>query len=341
VTPAEALIRERAAREGPLSFAEVMRLALYHPSLGYYSRLRGFGAQGDFITSPEVSPVFGELLGRQAENVSRFLGEPRPFRILELGGGSGALAHALLRQLPHAVYAIDELSPSLRATQQDRLRQLPVRWDGDHEPHMVIANEVLDAQPVHRLTVRDGQLRELRVSADLHWVEADAPAPAHEYFARLKLLPPEGAIVEVNLQLDGWVKQLAARLKRGMALILDYGYAAEGLFSRPQGTLLTYYKHTLGSDPLQRLGEQDISVHVDFTTLATAAHQAGLQVLGVISQASLLRNLGLLELHAADRRAAAALIDPNGLGRIGVLFLGRGLDGYVPLGVRSKEALRV
>jgi SAM-dependent MidA family methyltransferase len=126
--------------------------------------------------------------------------------------------------------------------------------------------------------------------------------------------------------------------ERSLALILDYGYPAENLFSRRQGTLLTYYRHTLGSDPLQRLGEQDISVHVDFTTLATAAHRAGLQVIGVTSQATLLRNLGLFELQG-DRRAVWPLVDPNGLGRIGVLFLGSGLDGYRPLGLKRQQAL--
>jgi SAM-dependent MidA family methyltransferase len=341
LTPLETLIRERAARAGSLSLAEVMRLALYHPSLGYYSRLRGFGAEGDFTTSPEVSPVFGQLLARQACDVWQFLGEPKPFRVLELGAGSGALAFELLRHLPFAHYAIEELSPSLRQVQQDRLLGLPATWDSREQPHLVIANEVLDAQPVHRLTVRGGILRELRVGRNFEWVETEAPAEAHAYFKRLGLLPPEGTVTEVNLGLGEWVKQLAARLGRGMALILDYGYTAETLFSRPMGTLLTYYRHTLGSDPLVRLGEQDISVHVDFTTLATAAHQAGLQVLGVISQATFLRNLGPIDGPGADHREVWPLIDPRGLGRIGVLFLGCGLDDYVPLGVRSPGALTV
>jgi SAM-dependent MidA family methyltransferase len=217
--------------------------------------------------------------------------------------------------------------------QQARLAGLPVTWDELEAPHLVIANEVLDALPVHMVTVRDGILRERLVGEDLEWVEAPAQPELHAYFARLGLLPPEGAITEVNLGLEPWVRRLAGRLTRGLALILDYGYPSEAFFARPQGTLLTYYQHTMGSDPLVRLGLQDISVNVDFTTLASAANAAGLQVIGVTSQRALLRNLGIGSL-------APALTDPKGLGRVGVLFLGRGLaDDYVPIGL-TQEARR-
>jgi SAM-dependent MidA family methyltransferase len=328
LTPVERLLRERIAREGPLSFREVMDTALYHPELGYYSNLRGFGADGDFITSPELHPVFGQLLSRQAIDLWEHLGRPRPYRVLEIGAGSGALAQVLLANLPEAIYDIEEPSPALRNVQRARLAGLPVTWDGLEAPHMVIANEVLDALPVHLVTVRDGRLRERLVDADLHWVEADAPPTVHAYFDRLGLRPPEGAITEVNLGLEPWVRSLAQRLTCGLALILDYGYPAEAFFARPQGTLLTYYRHTLGSDPLQRLGLQDISVNVDFTTLASAADAAGLQVIGITSQRALLRNLGIGPL-------APALVDPSGLGRIGALFLGCGLGDYVPIGLKA------
>jgi SAM-dependent MidA family methyltransferase len=329
LTPVEQLVRERIAREGPLSFCAVMDTALYHPRLGYYSNLRGFGAAGDFITSPEVHPIFGQLLSRQAIDVWEHLGRPRPFRVLEIGAGSGSLARALLTNVPEVSYGIDELSPALRRVQQARLAGLRVTWDEFESPHLVIANEVLDALPVHLVTVRDGVLRERLVGADLQWVETDARPELHAYFARLGLLPPEGAVTEVNLGLEPWVRRLAGRLTRGLALILDYGYPAEAFFARPQGTLLTYYQHTIGSDPLVRLGLQDISVNVDFTTLASAANAAGLKVIGITSQRALLRNLGIGSL-------APALVDPAGLGRIGALFLGRGLDeDYVPAGLKQ------
>jgi SAM-dependent MidA family methyltransferase len=336
---------QRIAQHGPLSFAEVMQAALYHPRFGYYTRLRGFGAEGDFLTSPELHPLFGFLLARQVEDVWQALGRPEPLRILEIGGGSGALARALLDSVTRDVtcdvtYVIDERSPTLRLRQQARLAKCPVTWARvTHTFHLVLANEVLDAQPVHRLTVRNGRLRELRVTRDLGWVEAEPPPEAEEYFQRLGLLPPEGGVAEVNLGLAGWVQQTAARLAdQALLLVLDYGYPAETLFARPQGTLLTYYRHTLGSDPLVRLGQQDLSAHVDFTTLATAAHHQGLEVLGVTSQRTLLKNLGIEPLlrklrSPEDRHAAEQLIDPHGLGRIGALFLASNLAGYAPVGV--------
>jgi SAM-dependent MidA family methyltransferase len=344
-------LRARIAQQGPLSFAEVMAAALYHPRYGYYTRLRGFGAEGDFVTSPELHPLFGVVLARQVEDLWQALGRPEPLRVLEIGGGSGALAEALLQNVGFEVaYAIDERSPSLRARQQARLarlQQCPVTWGRvTRNFHLVLANEVLDAQPVHRLTVRHGRLRELRVDRDWRWVEADAPPEAEAYFQRLGFLPPEGGVAEVNLRLDDWVRDTAARLAdQALLLVLDYGYPAEALFSRPQGTLLTYYRHTMGSDPLVRLGRQDISVHVDFTSLATAAHRAGLDVLGVTSQRTLLRNLGIEPLlhrlrSPEDRQAVELLLDPGGLGRIGALFLARGLagHGYQPVGLVGGRA---
>jgi SAM-dependent MidA family methyltransferase len=334
-------LRRRIAESGPLSFAEVMAAALYHPRFGYYTRLRGFGAEGDFVTSPELHPAFGFLLARQVEDVWRALGDPEPLRILEIGGGSGALAESLLHAVRLPVsYTIDETSPSLRSRQQQRLAGLPVEWTPSGQRfHLVLANEVLDAQPVVRVTVRDGHLRELRVGPDFTWVATEPTPEVHAYFERLGFLPPEGGIADVNVHLDEWVQQTATHLaERSLLLVLDYGYPAESLFARKQGTLLTYYRHTMGSDPLVRLGQQDLSAHVDFTTLARAAHRSGLDVLGVTSQRTLLRTLGvealLRELRSPqDRHAVEQLLDASGLGRIGALFAARGLEGYAPVGL--------
>src|SRR5438132_4825749 len=175
-----------------------MQAALYHPEYGYYTNLRGFAATGDFITSPERHPAFGWLLGRQALDTWEALGRPRPFKILELGAGSGALAEPLVAFLrDHAVdtvYTIDERSPSLREVQRRRLTDAAFRWEGVDEPaHFVIANEVADALPVHRVIVRQGRLRELHVGLDqggtFTWVETPTPRPELEtYFAELHYL---------------------------------------------------------------------------------------------------------------------------------------------------------
>ncbi len=352
MNPLHHLLQERIRLQGPMSFRDFMEAALYHPEYGYYSTLRGFGRAGDFITSPEIHPVFGALIGRQALDLWEALGQPAPFRILEVGAGAGALARALLDWASSdapalarvARYTIEERSPSLRRVQQQTLAAKGVAWNGSGEPpHFVLANELLDALPVYRVVVREGHLRELRVGLDARdrfvWVEAeDIPPAVAEHLDRLGVRPPEGGVGEINTGLVAWARDLAARLERGLALVLDYGDTAEALYARPQGTLLTYYRHTLGSDPLVRVGRQDISTHVDFTTLAAAAGHAGLEVLGLVRQHRLLRHLGLRQFAVllpgpADRRALAQLVDPRGLGRIGALFLGRRLGDYVPAGV--------
>jgi len=337
------VLRERIGREGLLSFGEVMQAALYHPDYGYYTNLRGFGASGDFITSPERHPAFGWLLGRQALDVREALGRPRPFKILELGAGSGALADPLVAFLQNhsidIVYSIDERSPSLRDVQQQRLTDPVFRWDGVDEPaHFILANEVADALPVHRVIVRGGRLCELLVGVDedrqaLTWVEATtAPPELEAYFAALHYLPPEGQIADVCLELGDFVNDLARRMaEKGVALVLDYAA------SPPRDSLLTYYRHTMGSDPLIRLGQQDISAHVDLRTLVRLAIGQGLRA-GATAQRGLLLNLGLEQVLArltgpTDRQALAQLADSNGLGgQIAAVFLLRGLPDYKPVG---------
>ena len=318
-----------------------MAAALYHPEFGYYTNLKGFGPDGDFITSPERHPAFGWLLGRQALDVWEALDRPNPFKILELGAGSGALAQPLVAFLrserASLVYTIDEASPSLRAVQQARLTDPAFRWDGaDEAAHFIIANEVADALPVHRGIVRYGRLHELRVGLDaqqkLTWDIADTESPELEaYFDALHYRPAEGEVVDVALGLADWLSSIARRLERGVALILDYAA------SPPRDTLLTYYRHTMGSDPLVRLGRQDISAHVDFRTLIRLAIANGLQA-GATAQRGLLLNLGFQQVLAqlpgpTDREALTHLADADGLGgKIAGVFLLRGLPGYRPVG---------
>jgi SAM-dependent MidA family methyltransferase len=345
-TPLEALLRERIARDGPLSFRDVMAAALYHPRFGYYTNLRGFGAPGDFITSPERHPAFGWLLGRQALEVWETLDRPQPFKILELGAGSGALAESLMlflrEHVPEIVYTLEEVSPSLRGVQQQRLSGPEFRWEsGEESAHFIVANEVADALPVHRAVARSGRLHELQVGIDeahrLSWVTAEAPhARIEAYFEAMHYTPHDGDVVDVCLELPGWVTGLARRLVRGVALVIDYAA------SPPRDSLLTYYRHALGSDPLIRLGEQDISAHVDLRTLVRLAVSEKLKV-GATAQRALLFNLGFGQLHArlthpTDRRALSQLVDPDGAGgQIAVVFALRGLPEYKPAGAVGRE----
>ena len=343
MNPLEEELRECIRRDGPLSFRDVMQAALYHPRYGYYTNLRGFGAEGDFITSPERHPAFGWLLGRQALDVWEALERPSPFRILELGAGSGALAAPLADFLrgQHVTftYSLDEVSPTLHEVQQSRLTGNEFRWDtAEDAANFIIANEVADALPVHRAMARGGHLYELLVSEDLTWVVADHPnRELDAYFAELHVAPQEGAVVDVCLELPVFVDSIARRLQRGMALVIDY------TASPPRDSLLTYYRHTLGSDPLIRLGEQDISAHVDLRTLVRLAIKAGLRA-GATAQRGLLLNLGFQEVQAqltgmTDRQALAHLVDADGAGgQIAAVFLLRGMPpDYKPAGAVGRD----
>jgi SAM-dependent MidA family methyltransferase len=344
VTPLEAELRERIRREGPLSFREVMQAALYDSRYGYYTNLRGFGAEGDFITSPERHPAFGWLLGRQALEVWEALERPRPFRILELGAGSGALAASLVEclraeaGLEDFVYSLDEVSPTLRAVQQARLTDPRFVWERSQEVHFIVANEVADALPVHRGILRDGRIHELLVDAELQWVVSDQPhAGLEAYFREVHFTPPDGSIVDVCLELNDWLQDLVSRLDKGMALVIDY------TASPPRDSLLTYYRHTLGSDPLVRLGEQDISARVDLRTLVRLGIAAGLRA-GAVAQRGLLYNLGFPQVQArlggmTDRQALAHLVDADAAGgQIVAVFLLRGMPpDYKPAGAVGRE----
>jgi SAM-dependent MidA family methyltransferase len=347
-TPLETELRQQIVEHGPVSFRAVMEAALYDPRYGYYTHLRGFGAAGDFVTSPERHPAFGWLLGRQALEVWEALERPRPFRILELGAGSGALAQPLLRLLQASgvdeiVYTLDEVSPSLREVQRQRLTDPAFRWEGTDEPaNFILANEVADALPVHRANLRDGHLHDMLVGVDgsgvLTWVVADQPhAGLDAYFQALHVPPNEGEVMDICLELEDWVRGIARRLERGMALVIDY------TASPPRDSLLTYYRHTLGSDPLVRLGEQDISARVDLRTLVRLGIAQGLKA-GAVAQRGLLYNLGFPQVQArltgmTDREALGHLVDMNAAGGqiVGVLLL-RGMpEGYKPGGAVGRE----
>jgi SAM-dependent MidA family methyltransferase len=214
---------------------------------------------------------------------------------------------------------------------------------------LVLANELVDALPVHLVTMRDGALQERYVVLDgdhLGWQD-DLPSTEAllAYFDRLGVWPGEGCIAEVNLAGVAWLEQTATSFERGALLLLDYGYPASELYSpdRRHGTLLTYRGHTLGSDPLRHVGAQDITAHVDFTSLARAGERGGLETVGLISQAALLRRLGLDDYlrqldrsalaagdHDANRRALLALVEPAGLGRVQALLQTRELPDFDP-----------
>lgn len=322
------IAREIEKAGSAISFARYMELALYAPGLGYYSAgSRKLGADGDFTTAPELSPLFARTLARQlaqlqAEGLKH---------IVELGAGSGALAAELLLEL-HALgcvpdtYFILEVSADLRQRQHalisERAPKLRayVRWM-DMLPHpydgVIIANEVLDATPAHVVTMQASEPREIFVRFDpseAQFLRQEVPATGTLLDAVRELnLPPDDYETEVNLATRALVASLAHTMKRGVMLLVDYGFPAREFYhpQRNRGTLMCHYRHHAHDDPFAVVGLQDITTHVDFSAVAQAAAQGGAELLGYTSQAQFLINCGLIDLLAAtpasDTRAYAPL----------------------------------
>ena len=295
---------------GPMPFSRYMDMALYQPGLGYYAAgLRKFGEQGDFVTAPELTPLFGMTVAEQVAPVLR----ETSGEVLEFGAGSGRLALDLLRALEKLDalperYCILELSAELRHRQQqiitDELPHLARRvvWlDTLPEPGfrgVMLANEVLDAMPVELFRTHANAVSELYVDrADGGFVFTEKPADT-ALAARvdaLNLAPDYRS--EINRRGEAWISELARIMGQGMILLLDYGFPQKEYYmpDRSEGTLMCHYRHRSHADALILPGLQDITAHVDFTAMAESALAAGLSVSGYTSQASFLLSLGLLD----------------------------------------------
>ena len=325
---AEAIARER----GWISFARYMELALHGPGGYYTGPAPKLGARGDFVTAPELGSLFGRTLARQV----------RPFaRILEIGAGSGALAEVLLKETG-CEYWILETSPSLRALQQQRLGAR-ARWL-DELPRgfrgALIANEVLDAMPVHAVAWRDAGVMERGVAllhGKLVWEEREATAGLRDAAQEIPVPAPYES--EIGLIGQAWMRSLGEVLEEGVALIIDYGFPREEYYhpQRSGGTLMCHHRHRAHDDVFARPGEEDLTAHVDFSALAGAARAAGLEVLGYATLAQFLVNCGITEvlaeanvenaLHYAPLAAEAQkLLSPAEMGELfKVLAVGRGV----------------
>ena len=329
------LKEEIAANEGWITFARYMELALYEPGLGYYAGgAQKFGREGDFVTAPELGSLFGRTLARQLED----LGYP----VLEFGAGSGALADTLLSQ--HAFdYRIVEISPQLQARQQARLGaraqwlgRLPERIRG-----VVIANEVIDAMPVHAVAWRPDGIMERGVALldhQLVWREKAARGELLEEAGKIQVEAPYES--EIALVAHAWMREVAERLDEGVIFIFDYGFPRREYYhpQRTTGTLMCHHRHRAHADVFANPGQEDITTHVDFTALAGAAADAGLEVLGYATQAQFLVNCGITDvlgeanvenaLHYAPLAAEAQrLLSPAEMGELfKVLAVGRGVQ---------------
>ncbi len=342
-----------AAAGGWLPFDRFMSLALYEPGLGYYARdNRQFGrlpsSGSDFVTAPELSPLFGRALAAQ---LAQALDATATHELWEFGAGSGALAAQLLEALGERLqgYHVVELSAALRQRQQQRLQswagrvhwhdQLPERLTG-----VAVGNEVLDAMPVQLLAF-DGR----------RWNERGVVAAAdHDGFAwadrATELRPPSersaflpGAVTEIHPQAEAFIRTLAERLERGALFFIDYGFPEQEYYhpQRHGGTLMCHRAHRADTDPLVEVGFKDITAHVNFSAIALAGQDAGLQVLGYTSQARFLLNCGLLPLLAAadvrGRAQAQPLLQEHEMGELFKVIGFAAGDGFDALGFAAGD----
>lgn len=348
-------IRDEIERSGgSIDFARYMELALYAPGLGYYrAGAQKLGAQGDFVTAPELSPLLARCLARQCQEVFDALGHAH---IIEAGAGSGTVAVDLLRELETLDalpdhYFILELSAELKERQAARINQelgalsSRVSWlqalPDRSIRGVVVGNELLDAMPVHRFRVNDHGIQELHVAWDndgFIWHRQPANEEVSRRVETLALAPSYTS--EINLHAEAWVKSIADRLDAGVVLLIDYGFPRREFYhpQRCDGTLMCHYRHRSHANPFILVGLQDITAHVDFSAIAEAAHAGGLSLLGYTSQAAFLLASGLQEIASASDPSAARqhmeltqqikkLTSPSEMGELyKVIALGRGIE---------------
>ncbi len=359
----EAVVAGISSGGGWIPFTRYLELALYAPGLGYYAAgARKFGAEGDFVTAPEISPLFARLLARQVAQVLALVGGD----VLELGPGSGVLARDLAAELAvlgasPPCYRLLEVSADLRERQQSLLAGAAQRFEWlDRLPEkftgVVIANEVLDVVPFHLVARIGGKWFERGVGVDagaLAWRDRALGEGALRDRARQAFPQGEGDYLsEIGLAGEALAQTLCERLERGLVIFIDYGFAAREFYhpQRSEGTLRCHYRHRFHGDPFLYPGLQDITAHVDFSAIAAAGEMAGAQALGFSTQANFLVSCGLAELVAtSDPSQAAAhlkltnalnrLVSPAEMGELfKVLALGKGIAEPLS-GFRSGRAL--
>lgn len=342
------IIEEEIRGKGPITFAEFMEICLYHPQYGYYSSGRARrGREGDYFTSPTVHPIFGALLGKQIGQTWKILGGG-DFEVVEMGGGEGYLCHDLLGYLrghePQLYellcYRMVEISPPVIERQKEILAPFDgkVSWcrpgelGKDGIVGCFLSNELVDSFPVHRVVMVGGALKEIFVALKdgrLRELLGEPSTPElEEYFRRLGITLRAGQRAEVNLEAMQWLRRVARGLEKGFVITIDYGYPAQELYSpdRSDGTLLCYRDHRVLSDPYVNLGLQDMTSHVDFTSLIHWGEELGLRYTGLVPQYRFLLALGILEEMTrvgdgkgeqeamAERLTIKNLILPGGMG---------------------------
>ncbi|MGQ9570792.1 MAG: class I SAM-dependent methyltransferase [Thermodesulfovibrionales bacterium] len=306
-------IVEKIEKEGPITFEKFMQMALYEPGLGYYaSEKTEIGRSGDFYTSTHLHYAFGAMIGKQIEEIWEIIGKPEDFCIVEIGAGEGYMCKDILdffgRKSSSFNYLIIENNPFMKNRQIKLLEPYMgrVKWvsslkELENLRGCIVSNELLDSFPVHLVEMEE-ELKEIFVSVDKDvFVELKKRPSTHalsDYLKEFSIELSKGYRTEINLRIKAWLRALNEALSEGFILTIDYGYSAKDYYSddRNRGTLLCYHKHQLIEDPYINIGEQDITAHVNFSSLKMWGEELGLETVGFCQQGTFLVSLGIDEI---------------------------------------------
>jgi len=314
------IIKTKIKEKGSISFKEFMDMALYYPELGYYTSDKSkIGGYGDFFTSSELDPVFGQLLAKQFAEIFYKLNTEN-FQIIEIGAGKGYLAYDILTALKDeyptvyekTIYYIIEKSPYHIKIQKELLKDFKnIKWrqdiiDFEDETieGVIFSNELFDAFPVDIIRKKDNKIYQIYITLDendnILEIEKTPIKEIIEYLKQLNIHIPEGMTTEVNLDAKDYIIKIAKKLKKGYVITIDYGYPSKELYKpyRMKGTLLCYYKHSYSENFYENVGLQDITSHVNFSALSYYGKINNLETVGFTDQAHFLTNLGLLEIFS-------------------------------------------
>lgn len=300
---------------GPVTFEKFMEMALYEPGLGYYAtESMEIGKAGDFYTSQHVHPAFGAIIGRQIEEMWGIMERPADFQIVEPGAGAGLMCMDIMNYLrgkeifSALTYTIVEMSPAARRKQRELLKQLggKIQWVSSVKELQgirgcILSNELLDAFPVH-LVEMDEELKEVYVGYDnsaFHETKGKPCATAlSQYLKEFSIELPKGYRTEINLRIKEWLRDVDKALSCGFILTIDYGYPVQDYYSeeRNRGTLLCYYRHQVNENPYVNIGSQDITAHVNFSSVEKWGEELGFKTLGFCRQGTFLISLGIDEI---------------------------------------------
>lgn len=383
MNPLEQLIIDRIKKEGPITFEAFMEMALYYPAHGYYSSPETtIGRGGDFYTSPHLHPVFGAMICKQLMEMWTFMGRPSEFHAVEIGAGTGYLCRDIFDYLfrpsgdpflsqdksdflSSLRYIIVEPYDHFKKRQKELLderyqaRNNLVSWvrslnELNDINGCIFSNELPDAFPVHLIEMSDG-LKEVYVSYDdgifKEEIKQLSTRDIEDYINKFSIVLQPGYRTEINLQIRNWLKDINAALSRGFLLTIDYGYTAREYYSddRTKGTLLCYHKHLLNENPYQNTGGQDITAHVNFSSLRKWGEEFGLNTIGYCPQGTFLTSAGIDEVitelysgspdYLSEISKIKGLIMPHGMGEshsVMIQYKGEGLPELRGFSMRNQ-----